>query len=129
MVNTRAVTSVKAVEQAESGGRSSGMKYTPLAAVQASEQQALMVAQAASNMIGEGVTDEGQAVFYALAKTLPCFWSGKNIVALDITIRPPYSAADCSGDEPTTLARVQRVLEGERKKIKAKMAEEAASRS
>jgi len=68
--------------------------------------------------IGVGVSEEAQGIFNALSKTLPCVWKEDTIIILnEVTIKPPYKLENCSGDNPVTLERVKKVLEGERKRL------------
>ncbi|KAI8063403.1 anticodon-binding domain-containing protein [Gilbertella persicaria] len=70
--------------------------------------------------IGVGVTKEAQDIFNALSKTLPCRWSKDTIVVMDeILISPPYGVEDCKANATSAalLARVKKVLEGERKRL------------
>ncbi|GAA5811806.1 hypothetical protein MFLAVUS_005251 [Mucor flavus] len=70
--------------------------------------------------MGVGVTKEGQDIFNALSKTLPCRWSKDTIVVMDeVLITPPYSVDNCKANSSSgaSLARVKKVLEGERKRL------------
>ncbi|KAI7902996.1 anticodon-binding domain-containing protein [Cokeromyces recurvatus] len=70
--------------------------------------------------IGIGVTKEGQDIFNALSKTLPCRWSKDTIIVMDeILITPPYGVNDCKANASSSalLARIKKVLEGERKRL------------
>ncbi|EGC34582.1 hypothetical protein DICPUDRAFT_88261 [Dictyostelium purpureum] len=69
--------------------------------------------------IGVGVTSEAQEIFNSLSKTLPCTWSGDNIIVLgEIKISSPYNIDNCTGPENSkSLDRVKKVLQAERKKL------------
>ncbi|KAI8328661.1 anticodon-binding domain-containing protein, partial [Blakeslea trispora] len=70
--------------------------------------------------MGVGVSKEAQDIFNALSKTLPCRWSKDAIVVMDeILIAPPYGVEDCkaNANSAALLARVKKVLEGERKRL------------
>lgn len=82
------------------------------------EQEAVKAAEVEAERIGQGVTREAQALFDAIAKTLPCRWSEKSIVVLDeVLIQEPYKPDSCTGGNATALQRVQKVLEHERKRM------------
>ncbi|KAF9568845.1 hypothetical protein EC968_002866 [Mortierella alpina] len=84
------------------------------------EQQAVREAQAAAARIGVGVSTVGQEIFDALSKTLPCRWAKESIVVMDeVIIAPPYEPENCKANASSsyTLARVKKVLEGERSRM------------
>lgn len=63
--------------------------------------------------LGEGVSEETQALFDTLAKTLPVRWSGKSMVVMDeVIIEPPYGAADVKGGKGAgeRIERVKKVV-------------------
>ena len=64
--------------------------------------------------IGVGVTQEAQDVYNSLCKTMPCSWSGKNILCYSVKISPPYTSQDCQGPDSSELERVRKILDGER---------------
>ncbi|KAI8332584.1 anticodon-binding domain-containing protein [Chlamydoabsidia padenii] len=71
--------------------------------------------------LGVGVTEEVQAIFDALAKTLPCRWSNDSIIVMDeVIITPPYDVENCKANSSSAafLPRVKKVLEGERRRLK-----------
>eukprot|EP00053_Salpingoeca_punica_P005070 m.52495 g.52495 ORF g.52495 m.52495 type:complete len:177 (-) comp13077_c0_seq1:205-735(-) len=72
-------------------------------------------------MIGSGVSEYAQNLFYALSKTMNCQWKNKDIVVMDaVLIREPYSTENCTtlpGVSDETLHRVRKVVEGESRKI------------
>ncbi|CAO3622763.1 unnamed protein product [Cunninghamella blakesleeana] len=70
--------------------------------------------------LGVGVTREAQDIFDALTKTLPCRWAGDKIIVLDeVVISSPYGVENCKANTSSegSLARVKKVLEGERKRL------------
>ncbi|KAF9541085.1 hypothetical protein EC957_003412 [Mortierella hygrophila] len=91
--------------------------YVQLDKIQQREQQAIREAQAAAARIGVGVSTIGQDIFDALSKTLPCRWHKDQIVVMDeVIISSPYESDNCKANASAaaTLARVKKVLEGER---------------
>ena len=73
--------------------------------------------------IGVGVTQEGQALFDSLSKTMPCSWDGDVICCYRVRIRSPYSSENCDGPDENELTRVKKVLEGEKLKLERKKAQ------
>jgi hypothetical protein len=83
--------------------------------------------------LGTDVTIEAQDIFDALSKTYPCKWDGSSIIILgEVRIEAPYTTdkvraetggrpSDASGGKPieSTVERVKKVLEGERRKMKS----------
>ncbi|OSX79287.1 hypothetical protein BU14_0082s0052 [Porphyra umbilicalis] len=81
--------------------------------------------------VGVGVGADGQAVFDALAKTLPVSWQGTTITILDtLHLPPPYTPAALrpvsAGGAVDELARVRMVLTNERAKLDLPAAPAAA---
>nr|KAJ3419840.1 protein with role in RNA processing [Polyrhizophydium stewartii] len=87
------------------------------------EQLAVRAERERNSRIGVGVPPEAQDVFDALAKTLPVAWKGQAIAVMDdVLIDPPYTPASCSlipkkNASDSTLSRVRKVLEGERRRL------------
>jgi hypothetical protein len=70
--------------------------------------------------VGVGVTKEAQSLFDALSKTLPCVWSGRAILVMDVvTVKPPYTPDSCEAKpgESGALERIRRVLTAERRRL------------
>lgn len=73
--------------------------------------------------IGSGVSRTDQLIFNGLKKTMPCKWDGKDImvdyqrVDNGARIKPPYTTDMVTGSNPEFVARVKKVLEGERGKL------------
>jgi len=91
-----------------------------IAKIKSNEAKALRLMREEASRIGVGVTEEAQEIFNALAKTLPCKWRGENILVFDeVTIKSPYTVDSTTGNDPTILDRVKKVLDGERKRLYA----------
>ncbi|ORX59679.1 hypothetical protein DM01DRAFT_1333140 [Hesseltinella vesiculosa] len=87
----------------------------------ARENEAAKAMRQQAAKIGVGVTKEGQDIFDALTKTLPCRWANDSIVVMDeVIITPPYDVDSCKANASAapSLARVKKVLEGERRRLK-----------
>ncbi|KAJ0411989.1 hypothetical protein ATCC90586_009946 [Pythium insidiosum] len=83
------------------------------------EQKNKGIAERALASIGKGVSAEAQAIFDALNKTMPCVWEGQSIrVMEDVLIKPPYEPQHCVSANTQVLARVKKVLEGEKNKLR-----------
>ncbi|KAI9668442.1 MAG: protein with role in RNA processing [Alyxoria varia] len=88
--------------------------------LKAREEAAIRKAREQDAKRGKGVGKEGQDIFDALDRTLPCRWADSTIVVNDaVLIAKPYRLDDCSApkDKQDALARVKKVLENERKKL------------
>ncbi|KAK9762852.1 hypothetical protein K7432_011000 [Basidiobolus ranarum] len=84
------------------------------------QTQAFRETQANIARIGVGVSQEGQDIFDALSKTLPCHWYKNQIIVLEeVSISPPYDVDNCKPlrEQSSSLNRVVRVLEGERRRL------------
>ncbi|CAG8535321.1 6993_t:CDS:2 [Ambispora gerdemannii] len=99
---------------------SPSVSYVQMERVQAREIQAYRETQQFLARIGVGVTVEAQEIFDALSKTLPVRWVEEKIVVLDeVIINPPYDLENCKAGSSASgsLARVRKVLEGEKKRL------------
>ncbi|ORY85398.1 anticodon-binding domain-domain-containing protein [Leucosporidium creatinivorum] len=93
------------------------------AEVSARVEKAVLEDQKARARVGQGVSDEAQALFDALGRTLPVRWAGKNIVVMDeVMIAEPYGVGDVKGGKGAGgyVERVKKVLEGERQRRAAR---------
>lgn len=85
----------------------------PLEKLLSREEKAISALQLENSKIGIGVSKLAQLIFDELSKTLPTFWSSKDIIVMDeVLIKDPYSPDSCSliGESKTSLQRVQKVL-------------------
>eukprot|EP01068_Selenidium_serpulae_P012753 Selendium_serpulae@DN5876_c0_g1_i1.p1 len=63
--------------------------------------------------IGIGVSREAQEIFDFIAKTHPdCRWEKDTISVMGVTVPPPYTAENCSGETAASLERFRKVLDG-----------------
>ncbi|KAI8930313.1 anticodon-binding domain-containing protein [Entophlyctis helioformis] len=97
--------------------------HIPLDQLKLRTIQAVRAEMERNAKIGVGVDREAQDIFDALAKTLPATWKATSIFVMDeVLIDPPYTGANCrllsakTGSE-STLARVKKVLDGERRRL------------
>jgi hypothetical protein len=63
----------------------------------------IQAARAEAARVGVNVTEEGQRIFDALAKTLPCEWRGRDILVM-AEVRTP---SHVTRPQPLTLAALQ----------------------
>lgn len=67
------------------------------------------------------VTTKGQLIFDAISKLVPCHWEKDKIIIMDsIVLVHPYKPENASGDNLNSLQRVQKIIEGEWKKMNKK---------
>eukprot|EP00286_Rhodomonas_abbreviata_P001795 CAMPEP_0181290252 /NCGR_PEP_ID=MMETSP1101-20121128/1316_1 /TAXON_ID=46948 /ORGANISM="Rhodomonas abbreviata, Strain Caron Lab Isolate" /LENGTH=186 /DNA_ID=CAMNT_0023394527 /DNA_START=13 /DNA_END=573 /DNA_ORIENTATION=+ len=92
------------------------------------EEQAVAKELAKGAMIGENVSREAQLLFNGLAKTMRCKWDKQDILVLlepgdrpesGVRISSPYTVDLVQGRNEEFVARVKKVLEGERARISA----------
>ncbi|KAJ3339970.1 Importin 9 [Gonapodya sp. JEL0774] len=89
----------------------------------AREKLAIQQEEERQQRIGLGVPKEGNDLFDALGKTLPVIWIADHIVIMDeVAVSPPYTvqmvkAVKGKNASASTLERVRKVVEGERKKL------------
>eukprot|EP00291_Cryptomonas_curvata_P014235 CAMPEP_0172181116 /NCGR_PEP_ID=MMETSP1050-20130122/17635_1 /TAXON_ID=233186 /ORGANISM="Cryptomonas curvata, Strain CCAP979/52" /LENGTH=313 /DNA_ID=CAMNT_0012854355 /DNA_START=299 /DNA_END=1239 /DNA_ORIENTATION=+ len=94
-----------------------------IARIREREEAAVQREMAKASMIASGVSREAQLLFNGLAKTMRCRWDGQTIcVEYDrsdsgVRIGSPYTSEKVSGASEELVARVRKVLEGERSKI------------
>ncbi|KAI8324204.1 hypothetical protein GQ54DRAFT_296341 [Martensiomyces pterosporus] len=122
-VHMVAAANIKSVEvvpkqssQAEEELKLPEIHPVAVSTIEARKQKSLALAQERASRIGVGVTDEAQAVFEALSKTLPCRWTENKIIVLDeVVIEPPYGVDNCKvlSAASFSLQRVKKVLQGE----------------
>ncbi|KAJ1965090.1 hypothetical protein GGI12_001006 [Dipsacomyces acuminosporus] len=102
--------------QAELEDKLPEIRPVSVSAIEARKQKSITLAQERASRIGVGVSNEAQAIFEALSKTLPCRWTGNKITVLDeVTIESPYGVDDCKAlsSASFSLQRVKKVLQGE----------------
>lgn len=83
------------------------------AEVSARVEKAVSEDQKARARVGQGVSDEAQALFDALGRTLPVRWAGKNIIVMDeVMIAEPYGVGDVKGGKGAGgyVERVKKVV-------------------
>mmetsp|Transcript_30777 Transcript_30777/g.56019 ORF Transcript_30777/g.56019 Transcript_30777/m.56019 type:complete len:176 (-) Transcript_30777:250-777(-) len=87
--------------------------------VESRMKDALRKAESLANQINDSVSQEAQAIFESLSKTMPCRWEGQSIVVLDtLWIDFPYSISsyrECSDTE--LVNRVSKMLTNARKTL------------
>lgn len=106
-----------------------GADYTPVVDPERTQlrlQKAVRMAEYEAAKIGTDVSEEAQAIFNVISKTLPCAWEGKTIVVMDeVEIGEPYAEAVGRGDQSThhveaLVGRVGKLLGEARKGLEAK---------
>ncbi|GAA5895927.1 hypothetical protein JCM5296_003149 [Sporobolomyces johnsonii] len=76
--------------------------------------------KARARLGGPGVSDEAQALFDLLGRTLPVRWAATSIVVMDeVVIESPYQAENVKGAKGSVerVERVRKVLEGIRQRL------------
>lgn len=73
------------------------------------------------NQLNSKVTTQGQLIFDAISKLVPCEWDKEKIIIMDtVVLVSPYKAENATGDNNSALQRVKKIIEGEWKKINKK---------
>ncbi|CCX10924.1 anticodon-binding domain-containing protein [Pyronema domesticum] len=109
---------------AVTGAAPAGVKFSTaeprIGKVSAASLAAALAEQKRAATLGKGVTKDGQDIFDALHRTMPCRWHEKTIVVLDsVMIAEPYALTDVKGNDQNAVKRVKKVLEGERRKLES----------
>lgn len=94
--------------------------YLDLEALRKRENDAVVQEMKSRANRGVGVSKEGQEIYDAIAKTLPCRWNGKSIIAVEeVQIDPPYNSLACKANKPNSpaLAHVKKIIEATWQKI------------
>ena len=119
VLNTNFIANISSVSSPSSNS-SLEVPTVNMDKIKAFETKSLRSAAQDASKIGVGVSKQAQQLFDALSKTYRCAWKGKNILMVDteIQIEPPYTAESCFGPS-TAVARVKRVVHGERMKIES----------
>lgn len=84
------------------------------------EEEAVKKARELRITQGVGVTREGQMIFDAIYKTLPCRWHEKSIIVFDeVRVDPPYTVDTCMADSSNSsaLELVKKIVQGTQDKI------------
>jgi hypothetical protein len=76
------------------------------------EKKSLDKALEDARHVNTSVDNQTQNIYNALRKTMPCEWSGNDIVVMGlVTIRGPRYVADtCEGADESSLSRVRKVV-------------------
>ncbi|KAI4191112.1 MAG: hypothetical protein L6R41_000333 [Letrouitia leprolyta] len=97
------------------------LSNVPTAALLARADAAVARLKEAASRKNKNVGKEAQDVFDGISRTLPTRWDGNSIIVMDsVIISAPYRGEDCragSGVPATTLSRVRKVVDNERKRF------------
>lgn len=97
------------------------LSNVPTAALLARADAAVARLKEAASRKNKNVGKEAQDLFDGISRTLPTRWDGNSIVVMDsVIISAPYRGEDCragSGVPATTLSRVRKVVDNERKRF------------
>lgn len=102
------------------GNMEPGIGPVSINAARKREQEAVKKARELRITQGVGVTREGQMIFDAIYKTLPCRWHEKSIIVFDeVRVDPPYTTDTCMADSPNSsaLELVKKIVRGTQDKI------------
>lgn len=88
------------------------------------EAKQLARTKKAAQKLNQNAAPAAQALFLALAKTMPCRWAEANSIVVfegkfTVTVSEPYADANVVGNDEPSVARVKLVLNGEKAKLKS----------
>ncbi|BGP45055.1 hypothetical protein JCM10450v2_000872 [Rhodotorula kratochvilovae] len=114
------VTALSSVPDAALPSPSMPLSFAHLPSTPTELSSAVARAQAARARVGQGVSADAQALFDALARTLPVRWAGQSIVVLEeVVVEAPYGVANVKGAKGSAerVERVKKMLEGIRTRL------------
>ena len=99
---------------AESASRAAPLPSLDIAAIHNRLKTTTAKLQEEEARLGKGVSEEAQAIFNGLSRTLTCRWDGERIIVMDqVIIEPPYGQGNLKavkGVSNQTIPRIKRLV-------------------